>query len=444
MEITETKITELNFQTKVVIPFNDIDAQIQKEFAALSARVKVPGFRTGKVPLDIISKKYGESVRSDILKSEINKAINKIIKDNDLNVAAEPVIEDFEAADKKDINFILKIECIPKIDIPEFKDINVEKPVIQVKDKEIKDRLNDIADLSKEYKIESQNSAEKGDQVTIDAIGYVDDVAFEGGALTDHKLVLGSKSFIDNFEDQLVGAKIGDEITVNVTFPKKYHAPNLAGKPAKFIVQMKAIHKAEPVKIDDEFAKKFNCDNVEKLREQISNDLTSEFFESVHTLMKMSLFDQLEQKLTFEVPPSLMDKEYKILQAQGKQAEEADPTLKDKSADELNNYYKKLALRRVRIGLMLADYIQLHNLRIEPNDLKNAVMAQARNFPGQEKLIYEYYQKNQDALKSLEGPILEEKAVRRIFDNEVNITEKSYTREQFKKYIEEENNREIL
>jgi len=445
----ETKITELkneglDFQVKVKIPSSIIETKVQDELLKLVSRVTMPGFRPGKVPVSTVEKKHGASVRQDVLAHETNHITQRIIKENKLNIATDPKIEDLKNETGKDVEFTLKFERLPKIDIPDFKKISIDKPVLKVAEKDIDEKIEKLAEFSKDYSKESKSKAAKGDQVTIDAVGYVDDVAFEGGKLTGHKLVLGSKSFIDTFEDQLVGTKKDEEVTVNVTFPENYHAADLAGKPAKFEVKILAVHKPEEVEINDEFAKKFKFESVEKLREQVANNIRAEFAEPIGTIMKMSLFDQLEKMLDFEVPASLIQREYQILKSQGEQLKESDPSLKDKADKDLDKYYQKLALRRVRIGLMLAEYVQAHELRIEQNDIKAAVMSQARNFPGQEMAIIEYYQKNQNALEALKGPILEEKGVKHIFENAIKIKEKEYSRKDLEKFLEKENNRDLI
>ncbi len=434
----------LNFQVKVTLPAGLIDSKVQNEIASLSGKIKMPGFRAGKVPKAIVEKKYSASARQDVLQHEINHIIDKIVKDNNLNIATDPKLDDFKAENGKDAEFTVKFERSPKVELPDFKKISVEKAVLKVDSKDIDEKLEQIASASKEFTKESKAKAAMGDQITLDAIGYVDGVAFDGGNLKSHKLVLGSKSFIDTFEDQLVGTKKGDEISVNVTFPKEYHAAELAGKPSEFKVKVLAVHKPEAVEINDEFAKKFKFESVEKLKEQIADSIRFEFADSINTIMKMSLFDQLEKMLDFEVPASLTEREYNILKSQGEELKASDETLKDKSEKDLDSYYQKLAMRRVRIGLMLAEYVKAKELRIEQNDIREAIMAQARSFPGQEMAIFDYYQKNQNALEALKGPILEEKGVKHIFDNEVKLKEKEYSKKDLEKFLEKENNRDLV
>ena len=310
-----------------------------------------------------------------------------------------------------------------------------EKPVLDVSKKDIDEQLDRILSFSKSYDKETKSKAKSGDQVTIDAIGYVNGEAFDGGKLNSHKLVLGSKSFIPGFEDQLIGSKAGDDVSVKVDFPKDYHSKDLAGKPSEFKVKVLAVHQESTQKIDDEFAKKFKCENVEQLREQISKNISSNYDESILTFMKMELFDKLEELLKFEIPASLLEREKEILKGQSSKLGE-DAEIKNMSDKEKVKYFDDLAARRVRIGLMLAEYVKQKGLSITEEDLRHALIEQAKNYPGQEQMVIEFYQKNKNALENLKGPILESKGVKAIFANEVVIKEKRYTADKLEKFLE--------
>lgn len=436
MNISELKNDKTEFHAKVTIPVNSITGEIDQELKGIDKTAKMHGFRVGKVPTHILKKKYASSIRADIVRKKINSTIDELIKKNNLNIAMDPAIEDLENEDDKDLAFTLKFELLPEIKLPEFKKISIEKPVMKVSEKDVNEQINRIAEFSKTYEKESKGKAASGDQLTIDAVGYVDGKAFEGGKLEGHKLVLGSNTFIPGFEDQLIGSKAGDDVKVKVTFPEKYHAENLAGKPSEFKVQVKAVHKVITPKIDDEFAKKFKCDTLEKLKEQIKENLSTSYQEPIHILIKMNLFDKLENMLKFEVPKSLIEREISILEKQSDQFSDLD--LNKKSDKEKAEYFEKLAARRVRIGLVLAEYVKQKNLKITEDDIRQAIIAQARNYPGQEKQVIEFYQKDPQALEALKGPILEEKGVKEIFDNEIIINEKSYSKDKLEELLEKE------
>ncbi|WP_341754209.1 trigger factor [Candidatus Tisiphia endosymbiont of Dioctria rufipes] len=443
MQVTELKNEGLDFEVKVVLSSSKIANEVQKELASLAKKVKLDGFRVGKVPISIVNKKYKQSVRSDVVNHEINHAVQHVIKDHKLKTVGDPQLENLRNEENEDIEFTLKFELLPDIELPDFKKMKITHPKLVIKEDDVNKQIDKLASISKIYNKESKGTVKKGQEVTIDAIGYVNNEAFEGGKVTDYKLVIGSGAFIEGFEDQLIGTKTGDEVEVNVKFPEDYHMEQVAGQPAKFIVQVKAVHSADEVVVDDEFAKKFNCETLEELRDNISKSIENEYSESIRTLMKMSLFDQLEKLLTFNVPKSLIDQEISILKAQTERNSDSDSIFKDTSEAEVSEYYNKLVLRRVRIGLMLSEYMKIKNLHIEQKDLVSAIMAQARKFPGQETAIFDFYKKNPNALKHLKGPLLEEKTVQHIFDNEVILEEKNYTKEKLEEFLAQEEDRVV-
>lgn len=437
MNISELNKDDLNLHVKVSILSKDIDSEIDKELVRIGKTAKMDGFRAGKVPPSILKKKYFDSLYGDAIRTKISQAIKDITKERKLRTVMDPKVEDLKAEKGENLEFTLKYELLPEIPMPDFSKISIDKPALEVTEKDIDEQIDKLVSFSKSYEKETKGKAKSGDQVTIDAIGYVDEKAFDGGKLEGHKLVLGSNAFIPGFEDQLIGSKAGDDVSVKVPFPKNYHSKELAGKDSEFKVQVLAVHTATSPKIDDEFAKKFHCETVAILREQISKNIKTEYSEAIHTFTKMKLFDKLEKALTFEVPNSLLTRELDILKRQAQGMEE-DPSIKDKSEEEKEKYYTELASRRVKLGLMLAEYVQQKNLSIEENDIKEAIISQARKYPGQEQQVIEYYSKDRNALESLKGPILEEKAVKAIFDKEIKVTEKPYKKDKLEKLLEEE------
>ncbi|WP_341763511.1 trigger factor [Candidatus Tisiphia endosymbiont of Beris chalybata] len=447
MQVTELKNDSLNFEAKIVIPWAKIIDEVQKELTILSQKVKIDGFRAGKVPTKLIEKKYKLSVKFDVMGREISQAIKDVVKNYTLNIIGDPILdpslEELYNKEEQDLEFTLKYELLPNIILPEFKQIIINRPKLIIQQEEINAALDNLASTVKAYTNENMDSAEKGHQVTIDAIGYIDGEAFAGGKVTDYKLVLGSKTFTDNFEDQLIGAKAGEEVEVNITFPEDYHLKEIAGKAAKFIVQIKAVHSAQEVIIDDEFAQKFDCDTLETLCNKISKKIEEELEEPILTIMKMSLFDQLEKILTFQVPPSLITQEINILKAQTEKNSGSNGVFQNKTEEEIDDYYHKLALRRVRVGLILAEYMKIKALQLTHEDINKAIIAQLRHFPGQEQKIVDFYQKNPKALGNLTGPLLEEKTVQHIFEHEVTLNEKEYTRTELEEFLTQQEDRII-
>ena len=438
MNIKELKSDSVELHLEVKIPAKDFEATVDKELAKVSKTAKMDGFRKGKVPTSLLKKRYNASLRMDALRDAITKAIQDIKEERKLRTIGEPEIDGVKNEENKDIEFSLKFSLLPEIKMPDWSKVAIEKPVLDIVEQDVDERMKELTKMSVSFDKETKAKAKKGEQVTIDAVGSVDGVAFDGGKLDDYKLVLGSMTFIPGFEDQLIGAKAGDEVKVEVPFPKDYHASNLAGKDAVFDCKVKAVHKPVEPEINDEFAKKFQCENVDKLKDQIKESFALSYDEAILTVMKRRLFDKLEDQLKFDVPASLLDKETQMLQSQTEQAQEEPEEVKGKSAKEKEKYYADLASRRVKLGLLLAEYVSENKMEISQDDIRNAIMAQARSFPGQEQQIFQYYSQNQQALESLKGPVLEEKAVKDIFANKIKVTDKKYKKDALEKLLNEE------
>ena len=436
MDITEIKNNDTEFHVRVTIPVKEVNSKVEQELANMARTAKIDGFRIGKVPVSFLKKKYGASIRADVVKNKVVKAINEIKNNKNLRVLLDPEIDNITNEESKDLAFTLKYQLLPEITIPEFKKISIEKPILELKDKDIDEQLESLRLSVKEYSKVSKSKAKEGDQLTIDAVGYINDKAFAGGKLDSYKLVLGSKAFIAGFEDQLIGTNTGDEVSVKVNFPEEYHEKTLAGKPAEFKVKVLAIHSESEAKLDDEFAKKFNLANLEELRKEITKSIRKNFEEPIESLMKMELFNKLEKILNFSVPQVLIDREINILERQI--AATNDEEFNAKSEEDKRSYLKNLASRRVKLGLMLAEYVKLKQINIGKEDIYKALTDHAKNFPGQENQIIDFYLKNSEALESLKGPVLEDKAVRVIFEQEVKLIEKSYSKAKLEKLLEKD------
>ncbi|MBP7189672.1 MAG: trigger factor [Rickettsiaceae bacterium] len=445
MKFTETKNEGLERHFKVTIPSKDIDTKTNKELAEIAKTAKLPGFRVGKVPVSIIQKKYGESVRMDVISSEARVAVGSVIKDNKLDLVGQPIIEDVKSEPGKDVEFSLKCYIMPKITMPDFKKIKITKPTLDITKQDIEDGIKLVSRGSQKFAEAKKGSkAADGDKVVIDFVGSVDGVEFEGGKAEGHELVLGSKMFIPGFEDQLIGVKAGDEVTVNVKFPEKYQAANLAGKDSKFEVKVHSVKKPEKLEINDEFAVSLGFKDMADLEEGIKRMKETRYRNDINTFMRMKLFDKLESLLDFDAPENMLDHEYRNIKIQTEAAKHEDPDLQNKTEEELDKYYKKVSARRVKIGMMLSAYARAKGIKVENEDLRSAIFAEARNYPGQEEKVFEYYKKNRDALEMLSGVVLENKAVDEIFKSEVSITEKKYSADDLVKMLDAEANAEIL
>lgn len=436
MEITEIKNEKSDLHLKVVIRKKDMDLEINKELSDIAKKVKIDGFRIGHVPLSMVTKKYGQSVKSDIVQKNLEKAIQKIIKERDLNIASSPQIDEVKM--ENDLEFTLKFELMPDIILPDFKKFSLEKPILELVDKDIDVELTKIAKASTEYSKESKSKIAEGDQVTIDAIGYVDGEAFENGKLDNYKLIIGSKVFIDNFEQQLIGLKTGQNADVKVKFPEDYHSENLSGKDAEFKVKIIAVHKGEAPKIDDDLAKKFACKDLTELKERLTQSIALKFDPAIYTMMKMKLFDQLENALNFEMPLSPLDKEYKALKEELLKNADEDSDLKGKSEQEIDAYAKRIAKRRLGIALLLGEYVKSNKIEIDQDDIRGALRIEAMKYPGQEKMIFDFYKNNPQALAALRSSLLEDKAVKDIIANKITVKEKKYNGDKLEKFLAEE------
>lgn len=427
MVIKELKNNETEFHAQVSIPIENIQNDISIKLLDVAKKAKIDGFRVGKIPESIIKKRYGASVQDDVIGKAINSTIDNIVKKYDLNIAADPAITDIKNEVDKDLEFTIKLDIIQKVKLPNFKTISIEKPVLTVTDIDVEERIREMVKLSKTYDPKITHSiACNGDQLTIDTIGYVDDKIFDGGSLEDYKLVLGSNSFIPGFEDKLIGSKVNDIVNVKVTFPKEYHSKELAGRNAEFQVTVKLICKEILPEVDNNFAKKFKCQTVAQLKDQVKKNFTRDYEHQIYILMKMHLFRKLENITKLNLPNSLIEREVEILKKQSKYLN-ADDT-DQKSNNEKDQYLTQVASRRVSIGLILAEYIKIKGITITKEDMRRAILLQAKSYPGQESKVVEYYQNNRQALESLKGPVLEEKGVKEIIDNEVVVNEKLYTK----------------
>jgi len=438
MKVNEIKNEGLELHCEVTVPSDKISSTINLKLQNLAKNLKLPGFRPGKVPFKVVEQKYKAAVVNEAMQAEIESTVSEIIKDKKLKLATQAHIDDLKYEEGKDVKFKVIFERMPEIKVSDFSKIKITKPVVKIKDSEIDDKINELFASRATFKKAAKTAkAELKDKVIIDFEGFVDGVAFEGGKATDFGLVLGSNSFIPGFEDQLVGSKAGDDVTVKVSFPKEYRATELAGKKSEFKVTVHEVQKPEKLEINDEKAKEFGSKDLADLKKTVETMLSRGYEAPAYTYQKMKLFDQLESTLDFDVPASLLKKELDGLKGQISQFKDEDPELKGKSPKELEAYSEKVALRRVRIGLMLADYADKNQLKPTSDDFRSAIMTQARAYPGSEQQIFEFYQNNKQALQSLSGPILEDKAVRHILETQVKTAEKEYTAEAFAKLVED-------
>ena len=442
MEVKDLKNDHLDLHLGITLKSDLFEKEIDSDIKKASKTIHMDGFRKGKVPISIIKKRHGDAFRIDTLKEVISKALSYIFEQRKIRSMGEPDISDLVNEAGKDVTFTIKYTLLPEIKMPDWDKISIERPILELADKEIDKQIEELIKFSSTFDKESTAKAKEGDRITLDAVGFVDGEAFEGGKLEGHKLILGSNAFIPGFEDQLIGAKGGDEVKVEVTFPEDYHQKSLAGKDAIFECIVQAVFKPIKPELNDEFAKRFNAENVEDLKKKIGENISNSYRLPIFTQMKRELFDKLEDMLSFDIPDRLLEMEKASLMQHTARANDKDDNepeeIKGKSETEKKEYYDKLAASRIRLGLMLAEYANENAITILEEDVREAVFATARQFPGQELQIFNFYQKNPQAVESLKGPIIEEKAMKDIFDNKIKTKDKKYTKDKLDKLLEEE------
>ena len=437
MQITEISATGLKREYKVVINAAALESTVNEKLEAVRGQVNMPGFRPGKAPAALVKKQYGRALLGEAMEESVNSALQKTLEDNKLRPAMQPKVDIQTFEEGKDFECTIAVEVLPDIVPGDFKQIKLERLVVEPNDSEVDEFMTRLSDQQKTYE-KADKVAEKGDQVVIDFSGSVDGVKFDGGTATDYPLVLGSNTFIPGFEDQLIGMKVGEQKIVKVTFPEAYGNSDLAGKPADFDCTMKEVRAAGTVTIDDEFAKRFGLQSLQELKDNIKRDLGSEYKSLARMKMKRSLLDQLSDQHSFEVPPGMVEMEFGQIWneiSSDKARLEAEMAEEKKSEDELKAEYQKIAERRIRLGLLLSEVGRINNIEVKSEEITRAMVEQARRFPGQERQVMEYFQKNPEAAQSLRAPIFEDKVVDFIVEM-ATVTDKTVTKEELQKEVE--------
>lgn len=437
MQITSTVSEGLRREFKVVIPQNDLSDRLTGKLEEMKPRLHLKGFRPGKAPVSFLKKTYGKSMMNEIVEAAVNESSQKAITDNSLKPATPPkvdlVSEYQQVVDgKSDLEFTVKVDLMPEFELADVSKLKVERLVSEVQDADVDDALNRLAEQAKTYSPREEGSAsEKGDVVVINFVGRVDGVEFPGGKAEDFQLNLGSGQLIPGFEDQLVGAKAGEAREVKVTFPAAYQEATLAGKDAVFDVAVKEVKKPDPIAIDAELAKKMGFDDLGTLKERVRDQLKSDFARASRLHMKRRILDALDGLHSFELPPAMVESEFDgiwkqveaELKREGKSAED-----EGKSEDDLKKEYREIAERRVRLGLVLARVGEQNGITVAQDEVQRAIMARARQFPGQEQQVFNFYSSNPQAAAEIRAPIFEDKVVDFIAEL-AEVTDKKVDRE---------------
>jgi len=441
MQVTETLNEGLKHEFKISVPASDLDAKADARLVDLKDKVRLNGFRPGKVPVSHLKKVYGRSVMAETIDQTIRDTNTQIFTERGFKLAAEPKVT-MERTEEKDVEEILAgkvdlvytvaIEVVPAIKLADFKSFNVEKPVADVSDAEVDEAIQRIADANRSYSAKGEGAkAEKDDRVTISFKGSIDGVPFDGGTGENIQVVIGSGQFIPGFEDQLIGIAAGESRTVKASFPKNYAAPNLAGKEAEFETTASAVEAPQKAEINDEFAKTLGLESLDKLKQAARERLAAEFAGATRQRVKRILLDRLDETHKFEAPPTLVDEEFKLMwnsvkaemESSGKTFADEDTT-EEKAQEE----YRSIADRRVRLGLVLSEIGEKNKITVTDDEVSRAVIERARSMPGREKEVWDFYRNNANALAQLRAPIFEDKVVDFILEL-ANVTEKKVSKE---------------
>ncbi|MEQ8397171.1 trigger factor [Thalassobaculum sp.] len=455
MQVNETLNEGLKREFTIVVPASEIDAELNGRLAELAPQMSLPGFRPGKVPPALLRARYGDSLLGEILEKAVNTNTEMAMNERGLRPAVQPKVE-ITAYDKgKDLEYTVSIELMPEIDPIDFASLSVERTIAKVDDKAVTEALERMAAQQKDSEpVADKRGAAEGDVVVIDFEGKIDGTPFDGGAAQDHHLELGSNSFIPGFEGQLVGAEVGESRDVTVSFPDDYQAAHLAGKEAVFSVTVKELRAPKPVSIDDALAQRFGLDSLDALRDAVREQMQGEFAEAARAKTKRSLLDALADRHSFAVPAGMLEEEYRgivhqvVAHGEGAEHKHDDdgheghdheghdhhdhsghPSEDEKISEEERAEYRQIAERRVRLGLLLSEVGRVNNIQVTDDEVTNAIRSQAARFPGQEKFVFEYYQKNPQALAQVRAPLFEDKVVDFILEM-ATVTDKEVTPEQ--------------
>ncbi|MDF1600042.1 trigger factor [Mesorhizobium sp. YIM 152430] len=440
MQVTETLNSGLKRQIKVSVPAKDMEAKLMERLSDAKGKVRLNGFRPGKVPVQHLRKMYGRSFMAEVVNEIISSSPRNILAERGEKAAMQPEVtmtEDEKEAEKilsggQDFEFSIDYEVIPAIEARDLSGIKITRQVYDVPEEEIEEQVKKVAESARTYETKKGKAAE-GDRVTIDFVGKIDGEAFDGGSAEDANLVLGSNQFIPGFEDQVVGLKAGDEKTINVTFPADYGAQNLAGKEATFDVTVKEVAKPGDLEVTDEVAQQLGLESAEKLREIIKGQIETQFGALTRQKAKRQLLDALDAEYKFEAPSKLVEAEFNNIWTQvTRDLEQAGRSFEDEETteDEARAEYQRLAERRVRLGLVLAEIGEKANVQVSDDELQRALFEQIRRVPQhQQQEVYDFYRNNPAALANIRAPLFEEKVVDHLL-NEVKVTDVKVTREE--------------
>lgn len=442
MQVTETVNEGLQRELKITVPKADMVARLNERLNQMKSQVQINGFRQGKVPTSHLKKVYGEQAMAEIVNDFINNRSGEVLKEREERPAQQPEISMTEdeaqakeiLAGNADFEYTMSYEVMPEINAPELEKLKIDRPVAETTEKEVEEQVERIAESARQYEEKKGKSAD-GDRITMNYLGKIDGEPFEGGADDNAQLILGSGQFIPGFEDQLVGKKADDETVVKVSFPDDYSAAQLAGKDAEFDVKVIKVEKPSKLEINDELAKQLGVETADQLREVVRGQIESQYGSFTRAKVKRQVLDLLDEKTEMELPKKMVEQEFTNIWGQveaemersGKSFEDEDTTEKE-SREE----YQKLAERRVRVGLVLADIGEKAEIQVSEEEMQSAVYKQIQQYPGQEQEVMDYFKNHPDAIAGLRAPIYEDKVIDFIMEK-AEVTDKKVSKEELMK-----------
>ena len=438
MQVTETLKDGLKRSYEITVTAAELDEKVHEKLAEAQPEVEMKGFRKGKVPMALLKKQFGQRLLGEAMQESIDSAMSEHFEKTGDRPAAQPQVqmkgEDWKEGD--DVQVEMTYEALPEVPELDFSSISLERLVVKPSDEAVEEALQSLAENAQDFEDRDEGAAaEEGDQVVIDFVGKLDGEPFEGGAAEDFPLTLGSGSFIPGFEEELAGVTAGEEKTIEVTFPEDYGAEHLAGKPATFDVTVKAVKAPKPAEIDDALAQRYGADDLDALKGQIRERLEAEYAGAARAVAKRALLDKLDEMVDFELPPSLVEAEAKQIAHQLWHEEHPEVEGHDHGEIEPTEEHQKLAERRVRLGLLLAELGNRAEIEVSDAEMTQAVMAQARRYPGQERQFFEFVQQNPEMQQQLRAPIFEDKVVDYILEL-ADVTEREVGKEELQAAVE--------
>jgi trigger factor len=440
MQVTEVQSEGLKRQFNITVEASAIEDKVNARLSDLAKRVKLPGFRPGKVPPSVMRQRYGQSIIGEVLEETVNDVTNRAMTDRGLRPAMKPTVEIVSFDQGKDLHYKVDVEVLPEVKPTDFSQLEIERLGLEPTDAEVELALQRIASSNKKAAEPAEARAVKeGDLVTINFAGTVDGKELPGMKGDDFRLEVGSKQFIPGFEEQLIGASVGDEREIKVTFPADYPAENIRGKDAVFQVTVKKLEEQQERTLDDALAKELGLDGVEQLKTRVREQMGAEYKNLARANLKRRVLDALAAAHDFPVPDGMVDLEFQAIWQQierDRQAGQLDPEDKDKSEEELKTEYRGIAERRVRLGLLLSEVGRQQNVDVSQDEVNNAIMAEVRRFPGQEQQVMNYFRNNAQAVANVRAPIFEQKVIDWIVD-QAKVTDRQVTMEEFNQIAED-------